>query len=121
MKMTEYATIKQLEFMKKLGFAGQSAGLTKEDARRMISDKLEKNGMTKTEAKATPGAEESLEITERIHPSKISIKTENGKEYHLSPEEVRCRALEAALSVYSQEPNRAMEQADKFVEWIYDR
>ena len=46
----------------------------------------------------------------------------NGKEYHLSPEEVRCRALECALEISDVDdyPHTILERADKFVKWIYN-
>ena len=43
------------------------------------------------------------------------------KEYHLSPEEVKCRALECALQhrmIYKASEENILELADKFVEWI---
>jgi len=45
----------------------------------------------------------------------------NGKEYHLSPEEVKCRALECAIALINQGNAPAQnwaDTADKFVEWI---
>ena len=126
--MTEYATAKQAKFMEQLGLTPISADLTKQEARQMISDKLEKNGMSKTEAKVTPEAEENLGSP--VETVKIEGKThltpeqfnKSGKEYHLSPEEVKCRALEAALQwLRIDNIEELMKQADKFVEWIYDK
>lgn len=57
---------------------------------------------------------------EHVHP-RPQAKPTNGKEFHLSPEEVKCRALEAAIT---KEPNVTGEElvriADEFVEWIRD-
>ena len=114
--MTEdYATIKQIEFMKKLGFPPQSAALTKAEARVMIDRKLteDRNGEAPVEKTATVSFE---------------AKTNGGawdkpyKECHLSPEEVRCRALEAAIAMEKQNyaGEGILELADKFVEWIYN-
>ena len=50
--------------------------------------------------------------------------TQNGaKEYHLSPEEVKCRALECAIEMQASYSGDnvfevVMQRADKFVEWI---
>ena len=116
-KMTEdYATIKQIEFMKKLGFPPQSAALTKAEARVMIDRKLteDRNGEAPVEKTATVSFE---------------AKTNGGawdkpyKECHLSPEEVRCRALEAAIewSGDKAEMETVMIIANQFVEWIYGK
>jgi hypothetical protein len=44
----------------------------------------------------------------------------NGKEFHLSPEEVKCRALESAIAYTKDIPDpELLKFADKFVEWIY--
>ena len=49
-------------------------------------------------------------------------RTNGAKEYHLSPEEVKCRALECAIEVMKTWPKEGTEDitelADKFVEWI---
>ena len=118
--MTEdYATIKQIEFMKKLGFPPQSAALTKAEARVMIDRKLteDRNGEAPVEKTATVSFE---------------AKTNGGawdkpyKECHLSPEEVRCRALEAALKFWEIRGDQEVKlqevevMAHDFMEWIYD-
>jgi len=52
----------------------------------------------------------------------IRMPTANGaKEYHLSPEEVKCRALESAVNTINLEEFEAeglLSLADKFVKWI---
>ena len=108
----EYASIKQIEFMKKLGFPPQSADLTKAEARVMIDEKLREN--------------ERAPEPEHKHPP-AQAKPTNGKEYHLSPEEVKCRALESAIEwgkykdAITSEKTNLFELADKFVEWIYGK
>ena len=54
------------------------------------------------------------------------IGKQNGKEYHLSPEEVKCRALECAIESCRLGKDadewsliQILKIADKFVEWIY--
>ncbi len=56
--------------------------------------------------------------------SKAKMVLEGKKEYHLSPEEVKCRALEcaiASLKGFEKEfsEKRFLEIANEFVEWIY--
>ena len=106
----DYASFKQIEFMKKLGFPPQPTTLTKAQARVMIDEKLKE--------------QEREDEPEHVHPSAQAKPTPgNGaKEYHLSPEEVKCRALESAIEYYkSHDTSTSMiiEEADKFVEWIY--
>lgn len=68
------------------------------------------------------------EAIETIAGPKV-FPPKNGKEFHLSPEEVKCRALEAASQfmlelsgkgVVGTTPESIMELADRFVEWIRD-
>lgn len=51
-----------------------------------------------------------------------AVKTQpqvSNKEFHLSPEEVRCRALECALEMWKTEPkSNIIELAEDFVSWI---
>jgi len=48
-----------------------------------------------------------------------ALRGNGAKEYHLSPEEVKCRALECSLQVQKQvSTERILALADKFVEWI---
>ena len=129
--MTDYATIKQLEFMQKLGFQAQPADLTKEMARRMISEKLEKNGV-KQDAPVM-----KVELDEEIMKEKARWQKPNGNddddplEFQIRSREVRCRALESAIE-YSEKIGllegdqnmvlgMVLGRADKFVEWIYGK
>ena len=123
----EYASMKQIEFMKKLGFPPQSADLLKSDARRMINDKIEADkDESKTEA---PGKMENMWKKEPVEkkqffPEELIVGTATkGKEYHLSPEEVKCRALECAIEAnkllaVQKDIEKTIELADKFVKWI---
>lgn len=59
------------------------------------------------------------------YPKMIDAPNVNAKEYHLSPEEVKCRALECAIEIkggnyafYRDTP--LIDVADSFVEWIYN-
>ncbi len=105
----EYASFKQIEFMKKLGFPAQSTDLTKAAARVMIDEKLKEN-----ERDPEP---------EHKHPSAQAPAASTSKEYYLSPEEVKCRALECAIEFSHGVPRETeatlLVIADKFVEWIY--
>ena len=111
--MTEdYASMKQIQFMQKLGFPPQPTTLTKAQARVMIDEKLKE--------------QEREDEPEHVHPSAQAKPTPgNGaKEYHLSPEEVKCRALESAIASKDFYPKitekvDVLKLADEFAEWIY--
>jgi len=111
--MTEikYASVPQLNFMKQLGFPGQPADLTMSDARRMIDAKLKE--------------EEKAPVEKVPMKSNTYEEAPKPKEYHLSPEEVKCRALESAITIYKTEKatleyeEQLLALAQRFVEWIY--
>lgn len=88
--MTEYATIKQIEFMQKLGFPGQPANLTKDAAREAIRLALEKKENGDAPIETTQRAKNGYQ---KPYPT-----NGNGKEYHLSPEEQYFRSVECALT-----------------------
>ena len=118
----EYASFKQIEFMKKLGFPPQSADLTKQRAREMIDEKL-REGEQEFASKGYIKPEHKHPPAQQLGTTK---KESNGKEYHLSPEEVKCRALESAIEFCgvrgeeeSQNFRMVLTIADKFAEWIY--
>ncbi len=106
----DYASMKQIQFMKTLGFPPQPTTLTKAQARMMIDEKLKERA-------------EEIE-PEHKHPPAQAVPTpgpgtKNGtKECHLSPESVKLGALECAIA-YKGQVTGILETADKFVEWIY--
>ncbi|KKM05883.1 hypothetical protein LCGC14_1749580 [marine sediment metagenome] len=116
--MTEdYASVKQIQFMQKLGFPPQPTTLTKAQARVMIDDKLKE--------------QEREDEPEHKHPPAQTPAPGNAaKEYHLTPEKIahntaiiKCRALESAIEYGGTHLDRSEDEslkiADKFVEWIY--
>ena len=72
----------------------------------------------------TPGYPKMIEA-DKNEQLGTTIPKGNGKEYHLSPEEVKCRALECAIESWQgifdgkATPEAITALADKFVKWIY--
>ena len=77
----------------------------------------------------TPGYPKMIEASTDTSTTSYSAKTNGTKEFHLSPEEVKCRALECAIKMCENEgithanmniaKDMAKGLADEFVEWIY--
>ena len=74
----------------------------------------------------TPGYTKMIEA-DKNEQLGTTIPKGNGKEYHLSPEEVKCRALECSIEWAVKvsrndivtDSKALFELADKFVKWIY--
>ena len=145
----EYASMKQIEFMKKLGFPPQSADLTKAKARVKIDEKIKEQESGPAPEHKHPSASADVSYETPGYPKMIDapvvkvfgkmeekdikcIPTEayiapKEKEFHLSPEEVKCRALECAIEWAVKvsrndivtDSKALLEIADKFVKWIY--
>lgn len=122
----EYASFKQIEFMKKLGFGPQSADLTKADARQMIDGKLKEQ-----EKDTQPRVFDTMASKEKpiehfaagYTHAKEEEKLKPVKEFHLTPEAVKLGCLNAAIECCKKDmvagDNRFLDLADKFVEWVY--
>jgi hypothetical protein len=97
--MTEPATEKQLETMRKLGIP-ISMNLTKQEGIRIIGNKIDELNADK--------------------PKTPEKKAQNGsgKEFHLSPEQVRTNAVDLAIRM---QPNGdVMELAFKLEEYLWN-
>ena len=132
--MTEeikYASMDQLSLMKRLGFPPQPTTLTMRGAYLMISEKLTKdkkpegNGPVDApvEKFTTPRIPAQNGVTQAEVEKHVSQARNGAKEYHLSPEEVKCRALESAIAVsvmgeWKATEENVLQTADKFVGWI---
>ena len=78
--------------------------------------------MSKTEAKVTPDAEMGAPV-EKVDRYIEVTKPKNGKEYHLSPEQVRSNSLNMAIEFFkvaniSMNIEQVWDIAKQFEEWI---
>jgi len=113
--MMEPATEKQLKFMSALNLE-PFPNISKQAAKEMIAAKLAEDEMAKPEVvkfgNVPPAVEELIK----------NVNKSNGKEYHLSIEECRARALECAISVAKNKDytNEEFDMAkDQYFNWIW--
>jgi hypothetical protein len=107
----------QIKLMMKLGLM-PFEGMTVQEASNAIDAKLSAPKKNKFITEVKSPEVERVEFT----PNKPKFRA------HLSPEEVKCRALESAIewcdkvtkSGLEADSEHLLKLADKFVEWIYE-
>ena len=119
--MSEQATEKQKAFL--LSKGKWLENMTKQDAFKIISEMLGKKPVEQTQQYAQQPTPVDAPV-ETLHVASAEDFKKPSKEFHLSPEQVRTNALNAAISFYpymnNQSDVKILEEAKKFEEYLWN-